>query len=344
MANSTQVETPSIRKQVVRIFISYSRKDGEYVDALSTHLRTLNTDKPIVEDFIDRRDMDLNDLWRDRIKSEIMLSDIFILFVSSDAFASPFVKEELDTAIRKKNKEVDFAIIPFLVRDCTWKNTSIARYPAFPKDGKYVVDAPNKDKYYSELSEHIRQFALKNNKPNPIEPVPTEFPRPWSITEEILEKLEGIYYKIEKILSMKNEFWKENAPQNNDWNKSFGSIYFTKQVQIFSQIKQELESYSTSSGFFEDKLKNIIPQIEDSILGLQLLIEMSKGENLSLFQCLQQIETCIGSVKKKLLSRSNSTASNELKNILFPQLKGFIIQLISKMSDIDREFTRMMSS
>jgi hypothetical protein len=207
------------------------------------------------------------------------------------------------------------------------------------------VDEDDRDDFHDQLRLWIKK-CLKKSIPKTIEineVENSEVKRPKELTDTILAKLTGFYRQIEELLSMNNEIWKGNTPQNNDWSKSFGSIYFESQVKIFSQIQKDLEGLSTSNGFFSEKLHKSIPQIGECLMDLRLLLEMSDAENMPLFQCLQQIENSLNLIKKKLLSKSNTNASDELKNILFPQFKGFIAQLIAKMSDIDNEFKRMMS-
>ena len=85
-----------------RIFISYSRKDSQYVDGFRSHLSALNSKRKRIDWYIDRKNLKLNELWRDRITLEIMKARVFVFFMSSDAFESEFVKEELDMAIKRK--------------------------------------------------------------------------------------------------------------------------------------------------------------------------------------------------------------------------------------------------
>ena len=170
-----------------RIFISYSRKDSQYVDGFRSHLSALNSKRKRIDWYIDRKNLKLNELWRDRITLEIMKARVFVFFMSSDAFESEFVKEELDMAIKRKQKEKDFAIVPFLIRDCPWKNSKITQFTVFPTDGRCVVDyGALKDKAYLELANHIDKFISQFEKKEYPNATETEFPRPWKLTESIL--------------------------------------------------------------------------------------------------------------------------------------------------------------
>lgn len=345
MPNRYDLEQASKRKnQPVRIFISYSRKDSQFVDDFSSHLSTLNIKENRVEWYIDRKKLKLNELWRDRVTSEIMQAKIFILFMSSDAFASAFVREELDMAIERKRKEKDFAIVPFLIRDCQWKKSKITQFTVFPIDGKCVADYPLKDKPYSELADHIDKFISQyENKKKPDKPE-TEFPRPWKITELFLESFNGIYYKIEKTLSMESEYWKDGLPQNHEWGRSFGSMYFARQSEYLCQIQQELNSISTGDAFFSSRLQKFLPLMENTVVDCRLLLETSDVENIPLFTSLQETERHIEKLKGDLALKSNAGALDKVRKDTFPTLKHYLKQLITKMDKLKNDFDKMSSS
>lgn len=346
MPNKFDFDQVSEREhQPIQIFISYSRKDSQYVDGFRSHLSTLNAKKKRIGWYIDREKVELNELWRDRITLEIMKAKVFVFFMSSDAFESEFVREELEMAIKRKQKEKDFAIVPFLIRDCPWKKSKITQFTVFPTDGKCVADyGALKDKAYLELADHIDKFISQYENQKRSDETETEFPRPWKITESFLESFNGIYYKIEKTLSMESEYWKDGLPQNHEWGRSFGAMYFARQSEHLCQIQQELNSISTGDAFFPSRLKKFLPLMENTVIDCRVLLEASDVKNIPLFTSLQETERHIEKLKDDLALKSNARALDKVRKDTFPTLKHYLKQLITKMDKLKNDFNKMSSS
>lgn len=93
------------------IFISYSRRDSEFVTRLASDL-----DKQVAGVWFDQSDIQLGDKWHDRIMDGIRDCKAFVLVLSPDAVESKYVREELNKAL-----ELGKTIFPVVYRPAKWK-------------------------------------------------------------------------------------------------------------------------------------------------------------------------------------------------------------------------------
>lgn len=90
------------------IFISYSRKDTEFVGKLVEDLIASD-----ISVWLDQREIDLGDLWEQKIHQALEECDTLMIILSPDAINSRHVQNELSLSIEKGKK-----IIPIMFRDC----------------------------------------------------------------------------------------------------------------------------------------------------------------------------------------------------------------------------------
>jgi len=92
------------------IFISYSRRDQEFVTRLASDL-----DKRVAGVWFDQSDIQVGQQWHDEIMDGIRQCKAFILVLSPDAAESRYVREEVNKAL-----ELSKPIIPILYRPGKW--------------------------------------------------------------------------------------------------------------------------------------------------------------------------------------------------------------------------------
>ncbi len=92
------------------IFISYSRRDQEFVTRLASDL-----DQQVAGAWFDQSDIQVGQQWHDEIMDGIRECKAFILVLSPDAAESRYVREELNKAL-----ELGKPIIPILYRPAKW--------------------------------------------------------------------------------------------------------------------------------------------------------------------------------------------------------------------------------
>jgi hypothetical protein len=88
------------------VFISYSRKDQEFVNRLASDLN-----EKVTGVWFDQSDIQAGQRWRDQIEQGIRDCKVVILVLSPDSVASQYVKQEINLALEKRKR-----IIPILYR------------------------------------------------------------------------------------------------------------------------------------------------------------------------------------------------------------------------------------
>jgi hypothetical protein len=93
------------------IFISYSRRDQEFVTRLASDL-----DAQVAGVWFDQSSIQLGEKWHDEIMEGIRDCKAFILVLSPDAMESRYVREEVNKAL-----ELGKTIFPVIYRPTKWK-------------------------------------------------------------------------------------------------------------------------------------------------------------------------------------------------------------------------------
>jgi hypothetical protein len=94
------------------IFISYSRRDQEFVTRLASDL-----DAQVAGVWFDQSSIEIGEDWHEEIMEGIRDCKAFILVLSPDAMDSRYVREEVNKAL-----ELGKPIFPILYRPATWKD------------------------------------------------------------------------------------------------------------------------------------------------------------------------------------------------------------------------------
>jgi WD40 repeat protein len=86
---------------VAEIFISYSRRDKDFVQRLASALNALDR-----EIWLDERDIELTAEWLKEIFANIEAADNFLFVISPDSVASPYARKEIDHAATSNKRMV----------------------------------------------------------------------------------------------------------------------------------------------------------------------------------------------------------------------------------------------
>lgn len=132
------------------VFISYSRKDADFVDKLSYALIENN-----VKVWKDDMKMVAGDLLSHRIRAGIEGASYFLIVLSKNSLASKWVQEEINEALVRETEQKGIVIIPIVLDDC--------EIPAVLKD-KLFVDF--KENFDSGLKRILGVVANKYNLDN----------------------------------------------------------------------------------------------------------------------------------------------------------------------------------
>jgi TIR domain len=94
------------------IFLSYSRKDGAYVDALAAQLEQAG-----FRTWVDRKGIAGGEQWRREIVDAVRKASLFLLFLSPHSARSQNVRKEVDLADQARVRILPVAIAPVDIPD-----------------------------------------------------------------------------------------------------------------------------------------------------------------------------------------------------------------------------------
>ena len=149
-------------------FISYSRKDTEFVSELTTHLKRVGIDA-----WYDREDIPSASLWRQEILVGIQFCHNFIYVISPDSVQSEYCDIELNHALALNKR-----IIPLVARNCKLsevrpavKELNFIYFEDFT-DGLFkllsVLDSPLGFTFGDRLDAQIRIFDKSGGRTFPL--------------------------------------------------------------------------------------------------------------------------------------------------------------------------------
>lgn len=116
----------------LKTFIIYARADAQFKDELLKHLHPF-VRNGLLERWVDS-DLLPGEEWEKRIEKELDAAHLVIMLVSADALYSDFIeKKELKIALEKKQAGAA-RVVPILVRDCLWEDSSLSTLQLLPKD------------------------------------------------------------------------------------------------------------------------------------------------------------------------------------------------------------------
>src|SRR4029078_9668247 len=136
------------------VFISYSRKDQQWVDRLKVHLQVVARDMDIWDDSRIRA----GDRWEDAVQDALRRADVALLLVSADYLASDFTSNVEVPALLGRRQTEGLRVIPLIVRPCMWHEISWLRSIQFwQRDAKPLATLPDEeiDRVLVELAEQF---------------------------------------------------------------------------------------------------------------------------------------------------------------------------------------------
>lgn len=156
---------PTVKPKVVkpkpgeplRVFISYSHKDGRLRRELETHLKLLQRQE-VIAVWTDRR-ITAGQEWKDKIDDSLESADIILLLVSADFVASDYCYDlEMKRAL-KRHDAGEARIIPIILKAVGWQSAPFGKLLALPTDGKPVMLWTDRPSAWTDVEAGIRTVA-----------------------------------------------------------------------------------------------------------------------------------------------------------------------------------------
>ena len=146
---------------MIKLFISYSHPDGEYIETFRRFMAPLCENR--VELWYDRNITAGDDFWA-QIDEHLADRDIVCLFISSHYLASNACKEEMKRAFEmKRNRGI--AVVPIILSPCMWlENENLKRSLALPTDGKPITEFDNQDNAWMDVCKGMKPVIEKMEK------------------------------------------------------------------------------------------------------------------------------------------------------------------------------------
>lgn len=120
------------------VFISYSHKDGRWLERLHVHLKPLEQAKEInqIDIWSDRR-LKVGDDWKREIEGALARANVAILLVSAHFLASDFItKVELPSLLKAAEKQ-NCKVVPVIIGHCRFLSIQkLQRFQAVNSPGK----------------------------------------------------------------------------------------------------------------------------------------------------------------------------------------------------------------
>lgn len=150
----------------VKIFVVYAHEDKVVRDKLIRQLRPL-AEKGEIALWSDD-EIKPGALWEDEIRLRLTQSEIILLLISDDFFASDYIRRvELETALDLYARG-ETRLVPVVVRHCGWADMpTLSRLQALPPEGRPVLskewDSPDEPylKIYEGLKAAVRELRRK---------------------------------------------------------------------------------------------------------------------------------------------------------------------------------------
>ncbi len=146
-----------MENEPIKIFIAYSRTDGDMLEELRKQFSPLEISKKVAIWY--DGEIRPGEKWDERIQEELHSAEIILLLVSSDSISSKyFYESEVQKAI-KRDEHGETKVIPVILRPCLWEETPLAKLQALPTNGNAIKTWTPIDSGYFNVVENIKRIA-----------------------------------------------------------------------------------------------------------------------------------------------------------------------------------------
>lgn len=150
------------------VFISYSSKDGEFVEKLSI---TLVQNR--INVWLDKWAMQPGDSLIDKIQEGLTKSSFLLVVLSTNSIESEWCKKELNSGLMRELEEKEVVVIPILLEDC--------EIPLFLKEKLYSDFTKDFEEGFKSLIRPLRKLTSEHMGRSSDESKVTDFALNWGL-------------------------------------------------------------------------------------------------------------------------------------------------------------------
>lgn len=144
----------------IQLFVSYSKKDEPFRDALETHLKALQI-QGAISVWHDRM-VAPGEAWAGALDRALEDAEVIVFLVTADLLASEYAHHEMRRALERAEAG-DVVVLPVVVRPVDWMLTPLAGLQVLPNDGKPISQWDDFDAAWADVALGIRE-AIKTLK------------------------------------------------------------------------------------------------------------------------------------------------------------------------------------
>ena len=276
-----QKQTPPLK-----LFISYSHKDEDFLQAFKTHLAPL-TSNGSIKAWHDR-ELKAGDCLDEELTNHLKQSPLVAFLISPDFLNSFYcMGKELIQALDQRAMGIS-TIIPIITRECSWEETDFKKYVCIPNDGKPIKSYDDQDKGWKEVVGHIKTVIDSLEQSLPMVQLAAQEPTPeW---KDFLDSTEVTFEHQYKERVLLNDIFVYPDLKNvkEDYNK----------------IKSTLSSYAITT----NSLKH------------QLILGSEQSGKTSLAKAI--ITTSLGQNKLAIYIDASTVGSTNIKKLVQAALQS----------------------
>lgn len=158
IASGDRVPLPEGTAGPATLFFSYSHRDEDLRDGLAKHLKLLER-TGLIQMWHDRRIL-AGDQWANAIETQLYISDVILLLISADFFASDYCSEIEATVALDRHRANTARAIPIILRPVVWSQSPLAELQALPKDAVPVTSWQSHDLAYVSICQGILAYLV----------------------------------------------------------------------------------------------------------------------------------------------------------------------------------------
>ena len=186
--------------QALDVFISYSHGDEAFKDELvAYHLNPFQRDGKI--NAWQDRDIEAGADWAQEIEVQLDKAEIILLLVTRKFLASDYCYTKEMTRAIERHRDGTARVIPIILEPCSWRYSPLKDLQVLPKDGKPVIEWPNRASAFYDIEEGIRRVIDTLNAERLIQKQALEEPQKQEkreATEERQEQEEAEQQRLEQ--------------------------------------------------------------------------------------------------------------------------------------------------